>query len=200
MNRLIFFHTILLFSGCTFFDPGKEEPADRTTNQQQDTSKAAEQPVDLLADTNKVFKLRQYATDWNNTCLPMPAGKVLLRDVPGDPGYLYLITSVDSLTGKISTEKERSAAAPCSWKQRFKSGITYNINLCKESGTSYKIETLCTDKKSLVALVDIIFQRTLNIWDADSSSYKPILEGAGNYYSIQKNGKGTYDILYTTDF
>ena len=168
--------------------------------QQTDSTELYKKRMNLLADTNKVSKLRAYASVWNNSCLRLPAGKVLLRNISGDAGYLYLVENFDTLTAKLSSEKERSAGPPCSWKQRFASGITYNLNKCKESGASYKIETPCTDKRVLVALVDIIFQQTLNMWNTDSTMYKPILEGAGNYYSIERNSKGTYDVLYTTDF
>ncbi len=200
MKKLFFFYLILFFSSCTFFESEKVQLEEQSHYISQDTlSIFSNKSEHLLADTNKVLKLRAYAADWNNACFPIPSGKVLLRNVQEEAGYLYLTTNFDTLTSKKSLEKERSAGAPCIWKQVFRSGITYSTNNCKASGASYKIETACTDKKTLTALVDIIFQQTLNMWDADSSNYKPILEGPGNYYSIQKNPKGTYDLLYTTD-
>ncbi|ABG57693.1 hypothetical protein CHU_0403 [Cytophaga hutchinsonii ATCC 33406] len=200
MKQLHFFYLLLLCSSCTLFESEKEPAAGQEEQVYTDTLNSLSNQSDrLLADTNKVLKLRTYAAGWDNTCLPIPTGKVLLRNIQGDAGYMYLTANFDSVTSKTSLEKERSAGAPCIWKQKFRSGIIYSINSCKASGANYKIETPCTDKKTLIALVDVIFQQTLNMWDADSSNYKPILEGPGNYYSIQKNTKGTYDLLYTTD-
>lgn len=152
-----------------------------------------------LADSFKISKLKYYSNTWNEECFPMPVGKLLLRNYQGEAGYDYLTSNFDSSTSKISTEKERSAGIPCSWKQNFKSGFIYAVNNCIEGSTSYEINTSCTDKQALVRLVDVLFYKNVNNWDVDSSNYSPILEGHGDYFSIEKNHNGSYDLKYTTD-
>ncbi|MGN6646862.1 MAG: hypothetical protein ACTHJT_10080 [Cytophaga sp.] len=153
----------------------------------------------MLADSFRVAKLREYTATWNKSCFPLPVGKFLLRTYTGDRGYDYIAANFDSLTGKKSTEKERSAGAPCAWKQLFKSGITYEISSCQASGAAVEIHTQCPDKTVLMRLVDILFYQAVNNWNADSTIYSPILEGPGFYYYIEKNEQGNYNLKYTYD-
>jgi hypothetical protein len=200
MFKYVSFLAVLLFSNCTF---QYNEDTSATTSAIQDsgTIETAIQPTDFsLFDSLKITKLKEYAPIWNAACFPMPEPVILKRTVAADRGYLYLINSFDSLSSKISTEKERSAGSPCSWKQEFKSGITYSTSTCAESGTTYIMHTSCPDKHALVSIVDIIFQNDVNDWNSDSTRYEPILENAGCYYSIEQNTDGNYDLKYSCSY
>lgn len=186
------------FISCTEFR--NNEPASVQHPSDPDTTSINHTSIDyMLADSFRVAKLREYAPTWNKSCFPLPVGKLLLRTYPRDRGYDYIAANFDSLTAKTSTEKERSAGAPCAWKQSFKSGITYEISSCQASGAAIEIHTQCADKAALVRLVDILFYQAVNNWNADSSTYLPILEGPGSYYYIEKNEHGNYNLKYTYD-
>lgn len=186
------------FLSCTNW--GNNEAASAQYSPDIDTTSITHTTIDyMLADSFRVAKLREYTPAWNKSCFPLPVGKFLLRAYAGDRGYDYIAANFDSLTPKISTEKERSAEAPCSWKQTFQSGITYEISSCQASGATIEIHTQCRDKIALVRLVDILFYQTVNNWNADSSTYSPILEGPGSYYYIEKNEQGNYNLKYTYD-
>jgi len=192
----------LLFINCSFWQNEKDASIEDGTQivSSDSSTEAWHKNIDYtLADSFKVDKLRTYSASWNSACLPMPIGKFLLRNYQGEPGYDYLVSNFDSLTSKVSTEKEKSAGTPCSWKQKFKSGFSYSTNSCKEGSATYEIHTECTDKRALIQLIDVLFYRSLNSWDSDSSNYAPILEGPGSYFSIEKNDKGFYDVEYTID-
>lgn len=200
MIKYILFFSIILFINCTFIY--NEDTSDKIQKKNiADTLDTVSSQLNFTAfDSLKLLKLKEYSSRWNATCFPMPAPVLLKRKPETDPGYLYLINNFDSLSEKISTEKERSAGDPCSWKQKFKSGIVYTRSTCAESGATYSIHTNCPDKRALVALVDIIFQADINNWNNDSTKYEPILQEAGNYYSIEKNTEGNYDISYSSSY
>lgn len=109
-----------------------------------------------------------------------------------------LVENVDTLSARVITGhyEGSSTAESCSWKQTFKSNISYSSSTCTESGESNTIETHCPDKKVLVRLVDVLFQSSENQWDADSTEYRPIEEEAGCYYTIKQNEDGNYTIEY----
>jgi len=199
MYKYFLFLSGMLFLNCSF--QYNEDTTATTSVQNYDTAETTTHPTNFnLFDSLKITKLKEYAPIWNASCFPMPEPVILKRSVTADRGYLYLINSFDSLSSKISTEKERSAGPPCSWKQEFKSGITYSTSSCAESGTSYIIHTSCADKNALVRIVDIIFQNDVNDWNSDSTRYEPILENAGCYYSIEQNTDGNYDIRYSCSY
>jgi hypothetical protein len=175
-----------------------------TKNSDTAVSQNISKNIDFTApDTLQIAKLKWYAPTWDNTYFPLPTDTILKQYPSNDQGYLYLITSFDSLSSKIYTEyyevrgeEENNASIPCAWKQSFKSGMTYSVSACDESGSDYTIHTSCPDKKSLVHLADIIFHDSRNTWNEDSSKYEPIDKEAGCYYSIEKNDVGNYDIKY----
>lgn len=200
-NYQFLFLSLLCFA-CNFEQNNEQEFIEKSTLKTAIDSSGElwRKNIDYtLSDSFKISKLRHYSDSWNNSCFPMPMGKLLLRNYQGEAGYDYLRTNFDSLTSKVSTVPERSAGMPCSWKQKFKGGFSYAVNNCKAGTTSYEIHTVCTDKQALVRLVDVLFYKNVNIWDADSSNYTPILEGHGSYFSIERNDKGSYDLKYTKD-
>ncbi len=199
MNKYILLLCGIVFLACM---PQHTEKDSATSihNATEDTVAATYATDYILFDSLKLSKLKEYAPRWNSMCFPMPEPVVLMRKPADDPGYLYLINSFDSLSAKMSTEKERSAGFPCSWEQSFQTGIVYSRSTCTESGTVYQIHTNCRDKKALACLIDIIFQADVNNWNSDSTQYAPILEEAGAYYSIEKNSAGNYDINYSSSY
>jgi len=200
-NYLLLFFS-LFFIACNYRQGNEQPPIEIAPSKLSidSSSDIWHKNIDYtLADSFKISKLRIYSTSWNRSCFPMPMGKLLLRNYKGEAGYDYLISNFDSLTSKVSTEKERSAGMPCSWKQNFKAGLSYSVNSCKAGTIFYEIHTTCNDKKALIQLVDVLFSQSLNNWDADSSNYIPILEEHGNYFTIEKNDKGNYDLKYTKD-
>jgi hypothetical protein len=197
MLKYLFFLSTL-FLCCTDFH--YNERASVQHQKDFDTTTLEHTSLDyMLADSFRVAKLREYTAQWNKSCFPIPVGKFLLRAYAGDRGYDYISANFDSLTEKISTEKERSAGSPCAWKQSFKSGITYEISSCQASGAAIEIHTQCPDKTALMKLVDILFYQPVNNWNADSTIYSPILDGPGAYYYIEKNEQGNYNLKYTYD-
>lgn len=189
-----------LFFSCSYFQA--EEDADTIEGlTYPDTMDYAKYNVDLnLLDSFKIEKLKEYGKDWDATYFPLPT-PVMLKRVPAeDPGYVYVSTSFDSLSYKNNTDKEPSAGSPCSWKQKFKSGITYSKSTCTESGTNYSISTASRDKKTIVRLIDMLFYNSVNDWNADSTHYAPLSEKAGCYYQIEKNDAGFYDIQYSCSY
>jgi hypothetical protein len=148
----------------------------------------------------KIAKLKEYSKNWDATYFPLPTPAMLQQQPAKDPGYIYISESFDSLSYKNSTEKERSAGSPCSWKQKFQSGIIYSKSTCTESGILYSITTKSNDKKTIVRLIDMLFYNSVNDWNADSTQYAPLSEKAGCYYAIEKNDFGYYDIKYSCSY
>lgn len=195
----LLFSSVLFFS-CSYLQTGETNAMDSLTKYIEpiDPIYHTITPIDL--DSFKIVKLKEYAKDWNDAYFPLPTPAMLKQQPKKDPGYTYISNSFDSLSYKNSTEKESSAGAPCSWKQKFKSGITYSKSTCLESGTNYVISTKSTDKKTLIRLIDMLFYDPVNDWNNDSTKYAPLSEKAGVYYSLEKNDAGYYDIVYSSSY
>ena len=205
----------ILFVCCIAFFNCSSEKTENTTAQKDTLAEVVQQkdsavPVEHYLgnmsepDSLKISKLEFYTATWDATYFPLPSVKHLLTFSDEDPFYTYLIENFDTLSTQVITEnyeirgeeEESVAAQPCAWRQDFKSNISYSSTICSESGETSVVHTSCPDKKVLVRLVDILFHTNDNIWNADSTEYKPIEEDAGCYYSIDKNDTGTYDIKY----
>ncbi|HSY60772.1 MAG TPA: hypothetical protein VK796_02800 [Cytophaga sp.] len=200
MMRYLFLLMPFLFSNCSYF---QTEEINTTSGVLQrtdslNTEHNAVTPIDL--DSFKIAKLKEYSIDWDATYFPLPTPAMLKHQPSKDPGYVYISNSFDSLSYKNSTDKETSAEAPCSWKQKFKSGIIYSKSTCTESGTNYSIRTSSTDKKTLIRLIDMLFYDPVNDWNDDSTQYAPLSEKAGCYYSLEKNDAGYYDVVYSSSY
>lgn len=198
--RYIYVCIPILFINCSYLQ-SEESTTDTTSSMQPDSivqSSPAMTPIKL--DSFKIVKFKEYNRDWNASYFPIPTPWMLKRTPTEDPGYVYLVNSFDSLSYKISTDKEPSNGPPCSWKQKFKSGITYSKSTCMESGTNYTIRTSSNDKKTLVRLIDMLFYNSVNDWNNDSTEYAPLAEKAGCYYAIEKNDAGYYDLKYSCSF
>jgi len=199
LKYISFFIAVLLFS-CSYLQ-SEESATDSTALNQSDSLGQSSPPMTpIQLDSFKITKFKEYQKDWDASYFPMPTPWMLKRTSTEDPGYVYLVNSFDSLSYKISTDKEPSSGAPCSWKQKFKSGITYSKSTCMESGTNYTIRTSSNDKKTLVRLIDMLFYNSVNDWNNDSTQYAPLAEKAGCYYAIEKNDSGYYDIKYSCSY
>lgn len=189
-----------MFFNCQYLQTEETHTA-YSTNNVTDTIDAIRSVITSSGlDSFKLEKLKEYAQDWDASYFPLPTPAMLKHNPTEDAGYLYISNSFDSLSYKNSTEKEPSAGPPCSWKQKFKSGITFSKSTCLESGTNYAIRTSCTDKKTLVRLVDMLFYNSVNDWNTDSTQYAPFSEKAGSYYSIERNDNGYYDVVYSYSY
>ncbi|WP_018341938.1 hypothetical protein [Cytophaga aurantiaca] len=192
--------SVLLFFNCSYLQSEETNAIDSTNSiiDTMDASRPVIVPSDL--DSFKITKLKEYAKDWDGSYFPLPTPAMLQHQPKKDPGYMYISNSFDSLSYKNSTDKEPSEGTPCSWKQKFKSGIIYNKSTCQESGTNYVINTKSNDKKTLIRLIDMLFYNPINDWNTDSTKYAPLSEKAGSYYSLEKNDAGYYDIVYSSSY
>jgi len=200
MFKYLFLLTSFLFLNCSYFQAEENIDAN-TVLLSTDTLEQTNHNIDVnILDSFKIAKFKEYKKDWDATYFPLPTPWMLKHSSTEDPGYMYLCNSFDSLSYKNSTDKESGDETPCSWKQKFKSGITYSKSTCTESGTNYTIRTSSTDKKTLVRLVDMLFYNSVNDWNNDSTQYAPLSEKAGCYYAIEKNDNGYYDIQYSCSY
>lgn len=200
MLKYLSFFIPILFFNCSYLQSEETNEADSLV-QYTDTMQIINYKLDASGlDSFKLEKLKEYAKDWDASYFPLPTPAMLTHHPSEDPGYVYLSNSFDSLSYKNSTETEPSAGPPCSWKQKFKSGITYSKSTCLESGTNYTIRTRSADKKTLVRLIDMLFYNSVNDWNVDSTQYVPLSEKAGSYYAIEKNDAGYYDLIYSYSY
>lgn len=200
MLRYVFLCIPILIISCSYLQT-EETATENTVSITPDTfAQTNHKKNSSLLDSFKIAKLKEYQKDWDATYFPLPTPAMLKRIPKEDPGYMYIATSFDSLSYKKPTNKEPSAGAPCSWKQTFKSGITYSKSTCTESGTNYSIRTCSRDKKTIVRLIDMLFYDPVNDWNNDSTEYAPLSEKAGSYYTIEKNETGYYDVEYSSSF
>lgn len=200
MSKYVPLFSLFLFFNCSYLQ-SNETTAPDSLVQHIDTMEITNHTLNPSGlDSFKIEKLKEYARDWDASYFPLPTPAMLKHNPTGDVGYVYISNSFDSLSYKNSTEKEPSAGPPCSWKQKFKSGITYSKSTCLESGTNYTINTHSKDKKTLVRLIDMLFYNSINDWNADSTQYIPFSEKAGAYYAIEKNDAGYYDVIYSYSY
>ena len=200
MSKYVCLFSLLLFFSCSY-PQSEETTTEHTAVEQSDTVLYSNPALDIhKLDSFKIAKFKEYKKDWNAAYFPLPTPWMLKRTTTEDPGYVYLVNSFDTLSYKNSTDKEPSTGPPCSWKQKFKSGITYSKSTCTESGTTYAIRTSSGDKKTLIRLIDMLFYNPVNDWNADSTQYAPLAEKAGCYYTIEKSDAGYYDVLYSCSY
>jgi len=200
MLRYLALLSLFLFLNCSYLQT-EEIASTNTITKHTDTSIKDHLTIDHFAlDSFKIAKLKEYAKDWNAAYFPLPTTIMLKHQPLQDPGYVYISNSFDSLSYKNSTEKELSAEPACSWKQKFKSGISYSKSTCSENGINYTIRTNSSDKKTLVRLIDMLFYNSVNDWNEDSTQYVPLSEKAGSYYSLEKTELGYYDIIYSSSY
>lgn len=200
MLRYLFLLSSLLFFNCSYFQVEENTDANTIVLDTDSIEQSIQKRSLNILDSFKIAKFKEYAKDWDDKYFPLPTPAMLQHQTLKDPGYLYISNSFDSLSYKNSTDKEPSAGPACSWKQKFKSGISYSKSTCTESGTNYVIQTKSKDKKTLIKLIDMLFYNSVNDWNADSTQYVPLSEKAGCYYSLEKTDAGYYDVVYSCSY
>ena len=130
--------------------------------------------------------------------LPIPDKTFLKKVLNSDnPEISYF----EKYFGKISEPKVlktfSESQESCKVIYNFKNGITYQEDVCSESGAHVIIVFPSYCKSELDKYVEWFFNTKGNVWNKNKTLYQPKEDGdAGCYIEIKQNKKGFYIEYY----
>ncbi len=119
-----------------------------------------------------------------------------------DVTYLYLNRNYKAESEKLDVKKyDYPDYSICAFKQKFKSGIIYSEEQCREAGgITTKLTLPKTDNESLIQWVELIFKSSpMDIehgWNSEKTKFGPTDNGAGCYFEIKETENSTEIDMY----